>query len=401
LNAAAFRMGQLAREGHVNLADARARLVAAGEAAGMTESEDGISRTLESGLTAGLQKPRQNEPSNSKRPAWASLFVAGGSFILDAPALPPSIWGDGAKQVIWAQGEAFMPVGPQGIGKTTLAQQTALARIGLRSEVLGYPVEPGKRNVLYLAMDRPAQVQRSFARMVTEAQREILDKRLIIWKGPLPEDLVKNPKLLREMCQEADADTLYVDSLKDAAPGLNTPTIAAAYNQARQFVIATDTEMAELHHQRKATKGNPKPKTLDDVCGGMQLTAGAGSVVLLWGEPGDTIVEWSHLKQPAEPVGPFLVQHHHDSGYSTVMAEGETDLVELAISKGAKGITVREAAEKLFHTENPATDQIEAARRRLDRHCKSNDARLKREGGGRGGNNAARYVPLFLIHPGA
>ena len=135
--------------------------------------------------------------NDDNRPAWASLFVAGGSFILDAPALPPSIWGDGSKQVIWAQGEAFMPVGPQGIGKTTLAQQTALARMGLRSEVLGYPVEPGKRNVLYLAMDRPAQVQRSFARMVTEAEREILDKRLVIWKGPLPEDLVKNPKRTR------------------------------------------------------------------------------------------------------------------------------------------------------------------------------------------------------------
>jgi hypothetical protein len=237
-------------------------------------------------LAAG-QKLDDFRTVEREQPAWASLFVAGGSFILDAPKQTPSIWGE-RQQVIWAQGEALTLVGPQGIGKTTLAQQLTLARLGLQTEVLGFPVVPGMVRVLYLAMDRPRQVQRSFARMVTDEQRVTLDRQLIVWKGPLPDDLQKNPKLLLEMCQAADADTVVVDSLKDAAPGLDKPAVAAAYNQARQFVIAADIEMVELNHQRKS-QGGSRPKTLDDVYGGFQLTAGAGSVVLLWGEPGASL----------------------------------------------------------------------------------------------------------------
>jgi hypothetical protein len=39
-----------------------------------------------------------------------------------------------------------------------------------------------------------------------------------------------------------------------------------------------------------------------------RITAGAGSVVLLWGAAGDPIVEWRHLKQPAAEVGPHVAR---------------------------------------------------------------------------------------------
>ena len=44
--------------------------------------------------------------------------------------------------------------------------------------------------------------------------------------------------------------------------------------------------------------GGAKPKRLADVYGSRWLTAGMGSVLLLWGEPGDLVVEVRHLKQP-------------------------------------------------------------------------------------------------------
>jgi hypothetical protein len=37
------------------------------------------------------------------------------------------------------------------------------------------------------------------------------------------------------------------------------------------------------------------------------------------GPAGDPIVELAHLKQPAEPIGPFKVLHDHDHGTSSIV----------------------------------------------------------------------------------
>jgi hypothetical protein len=47
-------------------------------------------------------------------------LVDGARFILDQPSTIPAVWGEGA-QVLWAEGEALMIAGGQGLGKTTLA----------------------------------------------------------------------------------------------------------------------------------------------------------------------------------------------------------------------------------------------------------------------------------------
>ena len=53
----------------------------------------------------------------------------GATFILDAEEEVPSLWGrDG--EVLWAAGEPLQIVGPQGVGKTTLAQGLGLHRPG-------------------------------------------------------------------------------------------------------------------------------------------------------------------------------------------------------------------------------------------------------------------------------
>ena len=43
----------------------------------------------------------------------------------------PALWGVG-ESVLWAAGEPLKIVGHQGVGKTTIAQQLALHRLGLR-----------------------------------------------------------------------------------------------------------------------------------------------------------------------------------------------------------------------------------------------------------------------------
>ncbi|GGN40447.1 KaiC/GvpD/RAD55 family RecA-like ATPase/5S rRNA maturation endonuclease (ribonuclease M5) [Actinoplanes campanulatus] len=291
-------------------------------------------------------------------------FLKGGSFVLDVPDVAPAVWGDG-KEVIWAQGEALMLCGPSGVGKTTIAVQLLRARVGLQTKVLGYSVAETSTRVLYLVMDRPAQFRRAAARAFTEEERKLLDDRMVVWKGPPPQDVAARPALLIEMCEAAGADTLFIDSIKDAAVGIAKDEVGAGYNRARQNALSEGVEVIELHHMRKGSSDNKTPNTLDDIYGSTWLTAGAGSVALLWGEAGDPIVKWRHLKQPEVEVGPFDVVHDHERGVSEV--EQRIDLIAAVSRSGIRGLTALEYAVLLFEVAKPTAAQKKRAQRALDR----------------------------------
>jgi hypothetical protein len=302
-------------------------------------------------------------PTDGETTALSRLFVSGGSFVLDVPDSPPAVWGEGG-DVLWAEGEACMIAAPQGVGKTTTAFQLVRARLGLQDSVLGYPVKPGKR-VLYLAMDRPAQAQRAANRLFAKDDRAYLNEHLIVWKGPPPFDMAKQTDVLVAMCKEARADTVIVDSLKDAAVGLAEDAVGAAYNRARQKALNEGVEVFELHHNRKAGTNGGEPNTLADVYGSVWLPSGAGSVISLYGDAGDPIVSFRHLKQPMNEVGPFQIMHDHASGISTV--RHAVDLLEMARIGGVHGVTALAAAEAMFETKKATPAQKEKVRRRLER----------------------------------
>jgi replicative DNA helicase len=290
------------------------------------------------------------------------LFTPGGGFILDTDPVPKPLWGKG-DQALLTKGESLIIAGPQGVGKTTLAQQLTLGRCGFLeyATLLGLPVEPGNR-VLYLAMDRPKQAARSFRRMADGSWRAELDERLVVWQGPPPYDLAKYSSLLLTLCRQAGADTVIVDSLKDAAIGLSDDETGAAYNRARQTALAGGVQVIELHHIRKALSGaKAEHPSIDDIYGSTWLTSGAGSVILLNGAPGDPIVSFHHVKQPAEEVGPFKIIHSRDDGCSQVFHS--TDLVMLAAQPG--GLTAAGAAKAMFDTEKGDRNQKEKARNKL------------------------------------
>jgi replicative DNA helicase len=106
----------------------------------------------------------------------------GGQFILDAPRTAAAIWGEDDR-VLWAAGESLLIVGPPGVGKTTLTIQLVAGRLGIIDRLLGLPIVASHR-ILYLACDRPAQIQRAMRRVFTEEHRELLEERLAIWQGP-------------------------------------------------------------------------------------------------------------------------------------------------------------------------------------------------------------------------
>ncbi len=289
--------------------------------------------------------------------------LPGGAFVLDGPTDIRAVWGrDG--EVLWAHGEALMIAGPQGTGKSTVAQQLVRARMGLDDGLLGFPIEPDDRPVLYLACDRPAQIARSMRRIFTEADRDILDERLRVVRGLLPFDLVRAPHKLAELVTKANAGTLVIDSLKDIAPELASEQSGGAVSRAVQGVLEAGCQVVEVHHHRKANADNKKPSKLSDVYGSVWLTASVGSVLVLWGEAGDPLVDAIHVKQPAEEVGPLQLEHDHRHGRTTVRATPNAE--NLLERSGPHGITAAEVAHAVYGRE-PTRSEVEKQRRQLEK----------------------------------
>lgn len=315
--------------------------------------------------------------------------VDGATFLFKGDAIAAPLWGIGS-EILWATGETLMICGMPGVGKTTLAQQAIEGRLGLGpGRLLGWPIIPGQRRVLYLAMDRPGQIRRSLMRLFGDADnhaRQVLAERLRIWPGPPPQDFATNTELLAQMAADHDADTVVIDSLKDAVVGLAEDTPAAAYNRARQQAIAEGVQLIELHHMVKRGPSGGKPKDLAGVYGSGHLTSGAGSVFVLDGEPGDHIVELLHLKQPADSVGPLRILHEGATGRTVIYHAA--DLVALARSEGE--VTALSAARVLFETDSPSTNEREKARRRLDKLVSAGQLAVL-VAGDRGGRQATVY----------
>jgi len=321
-----------------------------------------------------------------------ALLVDGATFLLDIPEGVPAIWGRGT-EVLWAQGEALLIAGPPGVGKTTLISHVLVSMLGIGgTHVLGLPVAPA-RKVLYLAMDRPQQIARALSRHVRAEHRDTLAEHLVVWKGPPPADLAKHPGALLTLAEQAEADVVVIDSLKDAAIGLSEDEVGAGYNRARQLLLAHGVEVVELHHTRKPGAGTSSTPSLSDVYGSTWITSGAGSVLLLSGEPGDPIVDMRHLKQPAGEVGPYRLLHDQDTGAMTV--EHSTDLYAIAAAAGAEGITAKRAAVAMFEKDTPSRAQIEKVRRKLDRLVKA--GLLVREDGQEGPEGGTPAAVWHLV----
>lgn len=312
----------------------------------------------------------------------------GASFLLDLPPTPPAIWGEG-DNILWPRGESLIIAGPQGVGKTTIAGQLLRGLAGIQPQVLGFPVEPVKGRIGYLAMDRPEQARRALGRMFCEADRDFIAEVIRFWSGPLPTDAAVDEATFVRIAERLDTETLMVDSVKDAAIGLSKDEVGAGYNRARQFALAEGIQMSELHHVVKNGADGKAPRNLAGIFGSTWITTGAGSVIMLWGEAGDPIVEFTHLKQPINEVGPFKIRHDRDTGLSEVFHDEETDVIKLARRCATSGLSAHEAAGCMFGTEKATTAQVEKARRRLAKFVA--DGLLVERGGGKGRGSSARW----------
>ncbi|MFF0450062.1 DnaB-like helicase N-terminal domain-containing protein [Streptomyces sp. NPDC004609] len=317
--------------------------------------------------------------------------VNGWAFVTESGADSEPLWGTREKTV-WAPGESLMIVGPPGVGKTTLAHQVVFARLGLQETVLEMPVAPSRR-VLYLAMDRPRQIAKAMARRTFPCDETILRDRLVVWQGPLPATLDKEPDLLSDLAAAHQADTIVIDSLKDAVSTMVDDSLAVAFHNARMRALREGVEIMELHHQRKATADAPRGQrpALDQVYGSTWLTAGAGSVLFITGRAGDPAVTLHHLKTPTGEIGPLDITHDHVRGTTTVDPTRDPAVL---LRNAPNGLTARDLATVLIGGGDPERADVEKARRHLARLVDSGLA-TKADGiaGGAGGGQQTRYYP--------
>lgn len=408
LNKSAFRIGQLVACGWLEESVATETLTDAGMASGLSYAE--AERTVISGMDAGQRAPRAGvelhtptpaayvvpelpeagevalggaqvsagshevasevgEPATAEPPSdplthALARAVTGASWVHGTPAQVPALWGDG-DEVLWAEGEPLLITGPTGVGKTTLGTQLVAGRMGLIPSVLDYPVRPGRR-VLVLAMDRPRQIQRAMARLLRGHPGGVLDERLVVLPGPPPVDVARRPGVLLWLAQQFDADTVVLDSLKDAAIKLSDEETGQGLSRAMNMCVANGIDVLAYHHQTKRS-GNAqgKPNTLADVYGSGWITAGVGSVLLVWGNAGDLVVELSHLKQPADVVGPLSIGFDHTAGRAFLydgLSEGDR-LLDL-LGSGPQTAT---AVASWLWGESTDRAAVMRAKRRLDR----------------------------------
>lgn len=317
--------------------------------------------------------------------------VDGAEFVLDQPPTPEALWGAG-EQVLWAADEALLIAGSDGVGKTTLAQQVALGRLGVGEEaVLGFEVKPSEGVLVYLALDRPAQIARSLGRMVTEDDRGLLKERLAVWRGPLPINPEESAFALADWLRNtygSDVTSVVVDSYKDVLPGISEDRGGAALNSAMQEVLARGVQWLGLHHNRKLSDEDRRKKrefTLADIYGSRWLTAGTGSVLFLVGDAGDPVIEAHHTKQPSARVPAMLVAHDRASGRSSRAVTVDT-VYSVLEQRGVAGATVPEISLALHKA---STDTVNKRTRKELRRLLE-DGLVAEQPGGRGGRDGSR-----------
>lgn len=249
--------------------------------------------------------------STSFAAALEADFLVGGSPLSSVEFLAGNqhefvtLWGEG-DQILWAAGEPLLICGGDGVGKTSIAQQVAIAMVKGGS-VLGYPVSRVDRPVLYIAADRPKQARRSLGRMVKPEDYELLEQMLYVHTGHF------SIKEITSAAGGVGAGTIFVDTLGAVVHNPGSDESGLEIYHSLQEACGVGVDVCLIHHARKRGE---QWRGLDEVYGSRWITAPCGSILFLSGHAGSSEVFLRHLKQPDAAVGPGKVYHDHAQGRS-------------------------------------------------------------------------------------
>ncbi len=316
--------------------------------------------------------------TSNGRPAWRVETLRdhdAALFGLDLADAVPSIWGAG-EHSYWAEGELAVMYGGDGTNKTTIAHNLLAGMLGFPGfeTVLGYPVRrlEGPERILYLAHDRPRQIERSWSRFMRhEYADEVADR--VVWRTEaLPFDPANHPLWLAEWVTEVYPDTYAVifdnvwDSFGDFSDTGNATSAGIALNN----LARSGVNPLALHHDRKSKTDRASksaPETADGMYGGRNFKAKAGTILNLWKglDDGSLIVVTQH-KEPSERIPPTTVLVDQPTG--TLRAITSAGITPADYLKGHPGQWLDSATIARIHhgTEDPTKAEKQATRRHLD-----------------------------------
>lgn len=312
------------------------------------------------------------------RPAWRAETVKDhdpATFGLNLADSVPSIWGVG-EHAYWAEGELAIMYGGDGTNKTTVAHNLVAGMLGFNGfeTVLGYPVRrlDGSEKILYLAHDRPRQIERSWSRyMRPEYADQTADR--IVWRTEaLPFDAAAHPLWLAEWVAETYPDTYAVifdnvwDSFGDFSDTANATSAGIALNNLARSGI----NPLALHHDRKSKtdRGSKTPPETDDgMYGGRNFKAKAGTIVNLWKsiDDGSMMVVTQH-KEPSERIPPTTVLVDQPTGTLMAITASGTTPADYLRGYPDQWHDIRSLSKIHHSTEDPTAAEKEATRRHLD-----------------------------------
>jgi hypothetical protein len=239
-------------------------------------------------------------------------------FIAEGP--DPSatcLWGVPAQGGVmaWAEKQGTIIAGPPGTGKSTIALQVILRRVGLLGgDVLGLPVRMVDEPLVYLALDRADQIRQSLRRMIPQNPDPEAAARLqLIDTFPMGVDLRQEATFISWL-RDKGATCVVIDSAKDLGYDLNDSAEGQAFNFLVQATLRAGIQILITHHSRKTPRGDRKPLTLNDLHGSQWVAAGAGSVLMLDGEAGPSPKRLFHVKPLAVPMAPLQIELNTTTG---------------------------------------------------------------------------------------
>lgn len=192
--------------------------------------------------------------------------------------------------------------GQPGIGKTQFSLQAA-AHIALGRDFLGFAcAEPRKVMFLSLEMDDVAlkDFTRKQATQYSQEDLKLLNENFRI--VPLGQPLYLNYKaqqdLLLEMMLEEGIQGVFIDSLSRAMDGPLQDEVATRNLMGWVDTIRNSHSIFTwfIHHNRKASGDNKKPKFLADIYGSVFITSALTSAFVLWATGTKNEIELSFVK---------------------------------------------------------------------------------------------------------
>lgn len=204
-------------------------------------------------------------------------------------------------------------VSAPGVGKTQFSLQFAIS-CALGTSFLKWPVVR-KMKILWFSLEMNHAALKYFTTQMasgyTSSEIQELDRNLkIVPLGEvLPLDHDEGKKFLEALIEEYKPDGIILDSMgkvtnSSLSDEERVKSLNAYYGRIRNKY---GVFLGFIHHNRKASDNNKKPKELGDIYGNQYIAAETSAAINLWKEP-DGAIEISTIKLRLAPeIKPFSV----------------------------------------------------------------------------------------------